>query len=120
MWLSGTTPRQDTSPKPGFRPTRPHAAAGILIEPPVSVPIDASDMPVATATADPPLDPPGDRSAIERMADRAECRLVAGRAERELVKVRLADEDGARLAQRGGDRRVRRGADRPARRTRPS
>jgi hypothetical protein len=28
------------------------------IEPPVSLPIDAIDMPVATALAEPPLDPP--------------------------------------------------------------
>ena len=39
----------------------PQAAAGMRIEPPVSVPTVPSDMPVATATADPPLEPPGDR-----------------------------------------------------------
>ena len=42
-------------------PTTPHAAAGIRIDPPVSVPIDACPIPVATAAADPPLDPPADR-----------------------------------------------------------
>ena len=31
------------------------------IDPPVSVPTVPSDIPVAIATADPPLDPPGDR-----------------------------------------------------------
>ena len=39
----------------------PQAAAGMRIEPPVSVPTVPSDMPVATAIAEPPLDPPGDR-----------------------------------------------------------
>jgi hypothetical protein len=31
------------------------------MDPPVSVPIVAKAMPVATLTADPPLDPPGER-----------------------------------------------------------
>ena len=39
----------------------PHAAAGMRIDPPVSVPTVPSDMPDATAAADPPLDPPGER-----------------------------------------------------------
>src|SRR5947207_5751634 len=59
---SGTTPSVDTSPYDGFRPTTPHAAAGMRIDPPVSLPIDAQAMPAATLTADPPLDPPGDRA----------------------------------------------------------
>src|SRR5499427_1224379 len=58
---SGTTPSVGTSPSDGLRPTTPHAAAGIRIEPPVSVPIDAWPMPVATAAAEPPLDPPAER-----------------------------------------------------------
>ena len=45
----------------GFKPTIPQAAAGILIDPPVSVPIEARHIPAATAAAEPPLDPPGDR-----------------------------------------------------------
>jgi hypothetical protein len=39
----------------------PHAAAGMRIEPPVSVPTLANVMPVRTPMADPPLEPPGDR-----------------------------------------------------------
>ena len=39
----------------------PHAAAGMRIEPPVSVPTDAKHMPSTTATAAPPLDPPAER-----------------------------------------------------------
>ena len=39
----------------------PHAAAGMRIDPPVSVPMLAIDMPLRTAMAEPPLDPPGDR-----------------------------------------------------------
>ena len=43
----------------GFNPTKPHKLAGCLIEPPVSVPIDATQEPSATAAADPPEEPPG-------------------------------------------------------------
>src|SRR5665647_3187011 len=39
----------------------PDSAAGWRIEPPVSVPIAAGAMRAATATADPPLEPPGTR-----------------------------------------------------------
>ena len=60
---AGTTPPVGTSPNEGFRPTTPHAAAGMRIEPPVSVPIDAHAMPVATETAEPPDDPPEDSVA---------------------------------------------------------
>jgi aspartyl-tRNA(Asn)/glutamyl-tRNA(Gln) amidotransferase subunit A len=43
----------------GFRPTVPVNAAGCLIEPPVSVPIELKHRLAATAAADPPEDPPG-------------------------------------------------------------
>ena len=39
----------------------PEKAAGWRIEPPVSVPIAAGARRAATATADPPLEPPGTR-----------------------------------------------------------
>ena len=50
----------------GRKPTRPHSAAGILTEPPVSVPIAAGTMPEATAAPAPPLLPPGIRSRSYR------------------------------------------------------
>src|SRR5437868_15240218 len=40
----------------------PQRAAGWRIDPPVSEPSASGAMPAATATADPPLDPPGMRS----------------------------------------------------------
>ena len=55
-------PSRLTSPWVGFRPTTPQAEAGIRIEPPVSVPIAATAMPVATAMAEPLLEPPALRS----------------------------------------------------------
>ena len=59
--LRGTTPLQDKSPNDGLKPTTPQAAAGILIEPPVSFPMDANEEPAATEAAEPLLEPPGDR-----------------------------------------------------------
>ena len=59
---SGTTPAVGTDPYVGLNPTTPDRAAGTRIDARVSVPSDASPMPVLTAMADPPLDPPGMRS----------------------------------------------------------
>ena len=84
----------------------PQLADGIRIDPPVSVPIDASPMPQATAAADPPLDPPADRDGIDRMMDRAKRGVLAGRAERELMQVGLADEHRAGVAKPRDDWRV--------------
>ena len=42
----------------GFIPTTPQRDEGTLMEPPVSVPKDIGTMPVATAAAEPPLEPP--------------------------------------------------------------
>src|SRR6185436_3836924 len=59
---SGNTPRALTRPDVGFNPTIPQNAAGSRTEPPVSVPIAAKHMPVATAAAEPPEEPPAMRS----------------------------------------------------------
>ncbi len=52
------------------------------MEPPVSVPIETRLPPVATATADPPLDPPGDRAGSSgwRAGPQAESSLVVPKA----------------------------------------
>ena len=54
-----------TRPRCGFDPNRPQHAAGIRIEPPPSPPIATGTMPAATATAEPPLEPPGERVASQ-------------------------------------------------------
>ncbi len=59
--LSGMTPVRSIVPSAGLKPTIPHSDAGIRIEPPVSLPIAQSPIPAATATADPPDDPPATR-----------------------------------------------------------
>src|SRR5262249_38936464 len=51
-----------TRPYDGFRPTMPQYAAGIRIEPPVSVPSAYSQTPAATSAAEPVLDPPDVRA----------------------------------------------------------
>ena len=60
---NATTPHRGTRPYVGFIPTTPVSAAGWRIEPPVSVPSAKRTSPAATATADPPDEPPGTRSS---------------------------------------------------------
>lgn len=52
------TPRRLTRPWVGLRPTTPQSAAGLRIEPPVSVPIAPKQSPAATAAPAPLDDPP--------------------------------------------------------------
>src|SRR5271165_4983004 len=47
-------------PRLGLIPNRPQTLAGILMEPPPSLPWAAGARPDATAAAAPPLDPPAD------------------------------------------------------------
>ena len=47
-------PHLETRPYVGFNPVIPHSAAGCLIEPPVSVPVEMLVMPAATQAAEPP------------------------------------------------------------------
>jgi hypothetical protein len=56
----GYTPVSGILPWVTFKPKTPHKAAGTRTEPPVSVPIAIGVIPDATATPDPPDDPPGD------------------------------------------------------------
>src|SRR4051812_23388224 len=58
---SGTTPAVLMAPYVGLNPVMPQSAAGRRIDPPVSEPSAAKHNPAATATADPPELPPGDR-----------------------------------------------------------
>src|SRR5699024_3841074 len=50
---------QGTRPRPGFKPNRPQAAAGIRIEPPPSLAPAIGTTPAATNAAEPPEEPPG-------------------------------------------------------------
>ena len=60
--VSGKCPVSGTRPWVGLSPTTPQWCAGSRIEPPRSLPSPSDDMPVATATASPPLEPPELRS----------------------------------------------------------
>ena len=65
MWSSekssGMTPKRLTRPEVGLSPTKPQNEAGMRMEPPVSLPMAAGTIPLATAAAEPPLEPPGIR-----------------------------------------------------------
>ena len=54
-------------PYVGFNPYTPLNEAGWRIEPPVSVPVANSTMSNATATAEPPEDPPATRSLSQAL-----------------------------------------------------
>src|SRR5207245_7602271 len=47
-----------TRARVGFSPTSPHSLAGMRIEPPPSLACATATMPLATAAAEPPEDPP--------------------------------------------------------------
>src|SRR5439155_225245 len=51
-----------TRPRDGLKPYTPQNEAGIRTEPPASVPSATGPRPLATATAAPPLEPPGESS----------------------------------------------------------
>jgi hypothetical protein len=59
----GMTPARLVSPTVGLMPTTPLAAAGLMIEPFVSVPSATSARLAATAVAEPELEPEGERSS---------------------------------------------------------
>lgn len=58
---SGSTPSLGMRDAVGLHPTKPHIAAGMRQEPPVSVPMAAAAMPSVTDTAAPEEEPPGMR-----------------------------------------------------------
>ena len=56
---NATSPYLETVPYVGLNPTTPQKDAGCLIEPPVSLPNEATAEPADTTAAEPPEDPPG-------------------------------------------------------------
>ncbi len=72
-WVSQTRPRFEIAPVVGLSPLTPLSAAGILTEPPVSVPSAAAHIPAATAAPDPPLEPPGIRSGSQGLRHGPKC-----------------------------------------------
>src|SRR3954469_6966579 len=59
LGASGQTPSSETRPYVVFNPAVPQQADGIRTDPPVSLPSATSASSLATATAEPLLDPPG-------------------------------------------------------------
>ena len=62
------------------------------MEPPVSVPSAPRHSPAATAAPEPQLDPPVTHSVSQGLRAGPKCESTAGRPERELVQVELADD----------------------------
>ena len=59
----GSLPPIGTRPIDGLKPVRPVADAGMRIEPPPSDPVASGTSPAASAAADPPDEPPAERSS---------------------------------------------------------
>ena len=91
---SGTTPASETRPRVGLIVDVPQHAEGIRSDPAVSVPVAAGVIRAASAAADPPLDPPARSREVPRAAD-----LVGRPADRELVRVQVAEQHHARGGQ---------------------
>src|SRR6185295_11898790 len=60
---------RETRPRDGFRPTRPQQLAGMRIDPPPSLACATATIPLATAAAEPPLDPPVVRVVSQGLRD---------------------------------------------------
>ena len=102
----------ETRPRCGFRPNRPHHAAGIRIEPAPSEPSAAPTRPAATAAALPPLDPPGARCRSHGLRVAPKVAVSVNGHSVISGTVGLADDERTRLAQPADDLGVR--ASRPA------
>ena len=59
LWDIGIIPLLETIPTVGFIPTSEFMEEGPTTEPSVSVPMAPAQKPLATATAEPELEPPG-------------------------------------------------------------
>ena len=95
--------RAGTRPRLGFRPTRPQHEAGIRIDPPPSLAWATGNIPAATAAAAPPLEPPGVRLRVPRVAGDAVAGVLGHRERSELGGVGPPAQDEAGGPQELGD-----------------
>ena len=89
-----------------FSPTTPLQAAGIRVEPPPSVATASGAIPLATATAAPPLEPPAQRSARQALRVRPNSGEFGQALAAELRRRGLADQDRAGGAEPGDRDRI--------------
>src|SRR3954467_11360777 len=95
---------REIRPREVFRPTRPVHAAGILIEPPPSLPCAIGTTPHAPGGAPPPARPAAGRAArrarcVPRVSGRPGGARLGGREDPELGQVGWPDDDEPRVAQ---------------------
>ena len=103
---TGTTPRFGTRPVEGRMPVTPQNAAGIRIEPAVSVPRVPGTSPAATAAPLPPLEPPQIRSVSHGLRAGPKAALVVEAPKANSWVFSLPDDDRARPAEPSDDGRV--------------
>ena len=80
----------------------PQRAAGMRMEPPVSLPVVMVHWPAAVAEPEPPLEPPLTPLGVPGVVHMAVVGVLAGGAIGELVHIQLAQQDGPGLAESGG------------------
>ena len=95
MWRRASRRRPAPARSTGFMPTTPQNAAGMRMEPPVSVPNAASTSPCATMAALPLDEPPVHLQRCRRIVDEAVDRAETGGSHREFGHVQGAQIDGA-------------------------
>src|SRR5271163_2053823 len=86
----------------GFSPTSPQHEAGIRMEPPPSLACANGTMPLATAAAEPPLEPPGERLTSQRLCGRhaAEFGAVGPAGDHQTGAAVATDQRGVGLGDR--------------------
>ena len=89
---AGTTPKVLIRPRVGFKPIKLLNAAGTRPEPAVSVPSAKLTNPIATATAEPELEPPETNSSSKLLRTAPYGDRGAIQSSRELVEICLANE----------------------------
>ena len=90
---SGWSLPSGTRDREGFSPNNPQFEAGIRIDPPLSVAWAAGTTPIATATAEPPLEPPALRVGSKGLGVTPNSRRCRAHVQAELRRVGLPEED---------------------------
>ena len=96
-------PYRETEPYVGFTPTVPVTAPGWRMEPPVSVPVTAGARRAATATAEPPEEPPGTCCRFQGLrAGAGRSKPTGGTAAEFARQIALESDNNARIIRSAG------------------
>ena len=94
----GKWPVRGRRPEVGLMAAHPQKAAGSRTLPAQSLPRPSGEPQAASSAASPPLEPPGVRAGVVRVARGAENQVVALEGEQQIRQIGFGDGDGARAA----------------------